>query len=159
LGLCDRRRSSFAVCLAASAQSSDDLARASKSPYNLARYIDSHLGFRWEPLWTALGVVDKDVNLFPCETRGDCTTELITFLDPDQTILHVQDGAAWDTYLRYVGTPTTGWRFAGSFNPMFRYFPRRPRNAPAREQTIPANHHARRKTVAKLGTKSNTGLT
>ena len=102
----------------------DDLARASKSPYDLARYIDSHLKFPWEPMWKALGIDQSDQwnNFFLCESRDGCTTELITFLDPDQTILHLRNGFAWDTYLRYRGTPSTGWRFAGAYTAMFRYF-------------------------------------
>ena len=116
----------FAFCLAASAQPSAELARASKSPYDLARYIDAHTGFSWEPLWQALGIGDSDARyLFPCEKRTDCTSELITFLDPDQTIVHIQAGVTWDTYLRYLGTPAAGWRFAGAYTPTFRYFPRR----------------------------------
>jgi hypothetical protein len=113
-------------CLAASAQPTADLVQASKSPYDLARFIDSHTGFDWNPLWKTLGIGDSDARyLFPCENRGSCTTELIVFLDPDQTILHIHDGAVWDTYLRYLGTPNSGWRFSGAFTPMFRYFPQR----------------------------------
>ena len=77
-------------------------------------------------MWKALRVDASDAgNLFPCENQGSCTTELIVFLDPDQTILHIHDGGVWDTYLRYLGTPSSGWRFSGAFTPMFRYFPQR----------------------------------
>jgi len=50
-----------------------ELERAAKSPYDLARYIDSHTGFDWEPLWKSLGVVGA--SLLPCERSGDCSTE------------------------------------------------------------------------------------
>jgi len=114
------------TCLAALAQPAADLGLASKSPYDLARFIDSHTGFDWNTMWKALGVDAADAgNLFRCENRGECTTELITFLDPDQTILHIHDGGVWDTYLRYLGTAGSGWRFSGAFTPMFRCFPQR----------------------------------
>jgi hypothetical protein len=113
------------TCLAASAQTATDLVLASKSPYDLARFIGSHTGFDWKPMWKALGVEAADAgNLFPCEDRSRCTTELLTFRGPDQTILRIHDGP-WDSYLRYLGTRGGGWRFSGAFSPMSRYFPPR----------------------------------
>jgi hypothetical protein len=120
----------IAACVVARGQAPASLASAAKSPYDLARYINSHTGFSWDPMWKTLGVGEADAgNLFPCENRQDCTTELITFLDPDQTILLIHDSIPWDAYLRYPGTPSTGWRFAGAYVPLRRYFEKRHESA------------------------------
>ena len=66
----------------------EELARVAKNPYDLARFIDSHLGFDWNVLWKALGI--QPLFIQPCgklsNGRKHCSTELITVLDPDQMI-------------------------------------------------------------------------
>jgi hypothetical protein len=117
----------IACSVATTGQPAVDLADAAKSPIALARYIDTHIGFAWEPLWAALGVDTADAlnSYFRCENRVDCKTDLLTFSDPDQTILLITNDP-WQTYLRYFGTSMTGWRFAGAYTPMpMRYFKER----------------------------------
>jgi hypothetical protein len=38
-----------------------DLARAAKSPTQLARYVESHKTLDWDQLWNALGAKDPEV--------------------------------------------------------------------------------------------------
>ena len=95
----------------------EELARAAKNPYDLARFIDSHLGFDWNVLWKALGI--QPLFIQPCgklsNGRKHCSTELITVLDPDQMILVVQgDATPADIYLRFLQEKPGGWRFAGA---------------------------------------------
>ncbi len=100
-----------------------ELERAAKSPYDLARYIDSHTGFDWEPLWKSLGVADA--SLLPCERSGDCSTELITVLEPRQTILVIDTPWNTEVYIRYLGNESGGWRRAGAYEALIKNYPRR----------------------------------
>jgi len=115
----------IATAVAARGQAAASLASAAQSPYELARYINSHTGFAWEPLWKALGVSDPANSIFVCEAEQSCTTELITSLDPDQTVLLIHNGTGWDAYLRYLGTPSNGWRFSGVYAPEIWPYPTR----------------------------------
>ncbi len=99
-----------------------EIVRAAKSPYDLARYIDSHVGFEWGPLWNALGVGGS---LRPCENSGDCSTELITVLDPPQTILVIDTPWETEVYVRYLGSEKEGWRQAGAHSAFIKNYPRR----------------------------------
>ena len=66
------------------------LSRAAKNPYDLARFIDSHLSFDCNVIWKALGA--EPLSFQPCgnpSERKHCSTELITVLDPDQIILAI----------------------------------------------------------------------
>jgi len=95
-----------------------DIVRAAKSPYDLARYIDSHTGFAWEPLWKALRI-DSVIYIQPCGAMGGrgCSTEILTVQDPDQTILVIQGGfSEEDVYLRYKPAVPGTWRFAGEYS-------------------------------------------
>src|SRR5580704_12199225 len=83
-----------------------DIVRAAKSPYDLARYINSHDEIDWEPLWKALGV-DEELGL-PCSRN--CTAELILVDNPEQAILIVNASLAFDVYLRFEKGKTGEWR-------------------------------------------------
>jgi hypothetical protein len=120
-----------ALAVAVSAQippprNQDDLAAASKNPYDLARFIDSHLGFDWTPLWKALGTDPLDTQ--PCGKLFDgteqCSTELITVLNPDQVILLIHE-IPGETYLRFLHDNDGTWRFAGVHAVEIRNHPRR----------------------------------
>jgi hypothetical protein len=85
--------------------SQGELARAAKNPYDLARFIDSHLGFDWGVLWKALGTEGAVIQ--PCgrlsDGRRGCSTELITVLSPDQAILlAIGDATPADIYIRFL---------------------------------------------------------
>jgi hypothetical protein len=108
----------------------EDLASAAKSPYEIARFVDTHITFRWEPLWKSLGI-QNDVFMQPCgELNGakrDCSEEFITIPDPFQVILILRHGLAMpEVYLRFLrerGTGTTApWKFGGYYSPLVKYF-------------------------------------
>ncbi|HEX4232161.1 MAG TPA: hypothetical protein VHZ07_26070 [Bryobacteraceae bacterium] len=106
-----------------------DLVRAAKSPYALARYIDSHMGFAWEPLWKTLGIEER-IFIQPCgELSGGalgCSTEIIDIQNPDQVILIVQgDMPVYDVYLRFEKGSKGDWDFAGEYGVNIRNHPRR----------------------------------
>jgi hypothetical protein len=106
----------------------DELVRAAKNPYDLARFIDSHLAFDWEVLWKALGTKGEFIQ--PCGRLSDgkkgCSTELITVLNPDQEILLVEAGAApADIYIRFLKEKNGAWRFSGIQGAEIRNHPRR----------------------------------
>ena len=75
-------------------------------------------------LWTALGV--EPLRFQPCGNPGGerCSTELLTVLDPDQTILLIQ-GTPADVYLRFLSEHAGAWRFAGVHEAYIRNHPRR----------------------------------
>ena len=105
------------------------IALAAKSPFTLARYIESHKNLDWDALWKALGVRDPKVSDPPCgsATHNPCTTSILTVLNPDQAILIVQsDGRKTnDIYLRYRPAAKGGWRFAGERSAFINEAPRR----------------------------------
>lgn len=110
------------------ASQDDDLVRAAKNPYDLARFIDSHLGFDWNALWKALGTEGAFIQ--PCGKlsggQQGCTTELITVLNPDQAILLVQgDATPADIYIRYMQEKNGSWRFSGVQEAFIHNHPRR----------------------------------
>lgn len=102
---------------------------AAKSPFTLARYIESHQNLDWDALWKAIGIKDSRVSGPPCGSATDnpCTTSILTVLNPDQTILIVQSGGLKtnDIYLRYRQEPKGGWRFAGERSSFINEAPRR----------------------------------
>jgi hypothetical protein len=110
----------------------DELAQAAKSPYDIARFVDTHITFHWEPLWKALGIQkNDDVFMQPCGELGgpkrDCSEELVTVLDPFQVILILRhDLAMPEVYLRFLrpsGPDNAGpWTFGGYYSPLVKYF-------------------------------------
>jgi len=108
----------------AAASVDEELVQAAKSPYDIARFVDTHISFQWEPLWKTLGL-ENDGDLFtePCE-RG-CSEELVTVLDPFQVILILRHD--WrEVYLRFLrktGPDNSGpWEFGGYYSPLVKYF-------------------------------------
>ncbi len=110
----------------------NELALAAKSPYDIARFVDTHIAFRWEALWQALGIQKKDdVFMQPCGEMGgpkrDCSEELVTILDPFQVILILRHNLAGpEVYLRFLrntGPDNSGpWEFGGHYSPLVKYF-------------------------------------
>jgi len=106
----------------------EQLARAGRNPYDLARFVDSHPRFDWEVLWKAFGI--EPLVYQPCGGLSDagkqCSTELISVLDPDQVILVIQgDSTPTDIYLRFMQEKNGNWRFAGAHQAFIRNHPRR----------------------------------
>jgi hypothetical protein len=103
-----------------------EIVRAAKSPYDLARYIDSHPGADMTAVWRAMSVTGAPSQLARCDVSpgsGPCEIEVITILKPSQVILLLQ-GEGWDNYLRFL-EDGPGWRFAGHFSANLKNFPRR----------------------------------
>jgi hypothetical protein len=88
-----------------------EIVRAAKSPYDLARYINSHDEIDWEPLWRALGV-DAQLGL-PCSM--DCAVELIMVENPEQVILIVDASLPYEVYLRFQKSEAGEWRVTGRY--------------------------------------------
>jgi hypothetical protein len=94
------------------------VAEAAKSPVSMARYVEAHAeDFDWDALWNALGT-PAPKTIYPLcggSTIYSCSTEIVTVLSPDQTIVIIQSGGirTHDVYLRYLQQPDGGWRFAG----------------------------------------------
>jgi len=121
---------SIAVLLLAQAApaQNDELLRAAKNPYDLARFIDSHLGFDWSVLWNALGT--KGTMMQPCgklsDGRRGCSTEVIGVQNPDQAIVLVAgDATPADAYIRYLRQRNGSWQFSGVQEAFIRNHPRR----------------------------------
>jgi hypothetical protein len=109
----------------------EELAAAAKSPYDVARFVDTHITFEWNPLWRALGIQHPDPVMNPCGEMGgprrDCEEELVTVLDPFQVIVILRHSLAMpEVFLRFrrqSGPEGNGaWKFAGCYNPIARYF-------------------------------------
>ena len=129
----------------AAASVDEELVQAAKSPYDIARFVDTHVTFHWEPLWKALGIQNNgDVSMQPCGELGgprrDCSEELVTVLDPFQVILILRhDLVMPEVYLRFrrqSGPDNPGpWTFAGYYSPLVKYF--EPRHRTVRFGTKP----------------------
>jgi len=79
-------------------------------------------------MWRALG--HEPLFIQPCgklsDGKGQCSTELITVLDPDQIILLIQgDTRPADIYLRFLQEKTGTWRFTGAHEAEIHNHPRR----------------------------------
>ena len=118
--------------MGAAASVDEELAQAAKSPYDIARFVDTHVTFRWEALWSALGIQkNADVFMQPCGELGgpkrDCAEELVTVLDPFQVILILRhDLAEPEVYLRFLRKSgpdnPAPWEFGGYYSPRIKYF-------------------------------------
>ena len=88
-----------------------ELLRAARSPYDLAKYAESHGEIDWSPLWAAWKVKDSEY-LNPCR---HCQSEILTVRKPDQAILILYDGGPQyhDLYVRYLKEPDGSWKFSG----------------------------------------------
>ena len=90
----------------------DELVRAAKSPYDLARFVASHPDHDWRQFFKSLGV-EAPVCGKQNPMASGCEAELISVVDPDQTILLLSGGSNFDAYLRYFGRPGGPWTYAG----------------------------------------------
>ena len=106
--------------LAAFAGVDEDLAQAAKSPYDIARFVNTHETFRLQSLWKTLHIPQDKIYMAPDCGRGECSTELVEEPSPRQVILIVRKNPKrGEVYLRFRGDDGTGavhaWRFAGYF--------------------------------------------
>ncbi len=94
------------ICSATVLLRSQELASLAASPYELARYVETHRDFDWQPLWQALGIKDQEVFLPPCEENfsgvAPCSSELITVADPLQMIVLLEHQGSHFQVLRPI---------------------------------------------------------
>jgi hypothetical protein len=128
------KRAAVAIVLSSIAFSQDarrdDIVVASKSPTELARYIESHKVFDWVALARALGIPPPGQYDFRCGAavvENPCSTQVVNVLNPDQAILIVQGEllSLRDVYLRYVRKPNGEWQFSGERTAFVKEYPRR----------------------------------
>jgi len=116
----------FATILKAQPQT--DLLRAAQSPYDLAKYAESHDQIDWSPLWAAWKI-NEPTHLRPCGTdpTNRCAAEILALVNPNQTILLLQSSELTfhDIYLRYRQQQDGSWSFAGEYHAFIKQFPRR----------------------------------
>jgi hypothetical protein len=86
-----------------------ELARATKNPFELARFIDTHPAPGWDIAWNA---VSHRLTVNPTNWGTGCETEMITEATPQQVILFVKC-AAFEDYVRYMRGPDDTWRCEG----------------------------------------------
>jgi hypothetical protein len=122
----------WAMTSFALAAADTELLQASKSPDDLARYIESHRNFDWRPLWRALEL--SGTPLLPCEAPLQCATEQIKITVPPQTVVAIHLPAGAVVYIRYFRDERSGWR--------------RDRAVTATMKNYPPRH-----TIIRLGTK------
>lgn len=91
--------------------SNREIGRAAKSPYDLAKYINSHDEIDWKSLWQSLGIEAP----LGVGCSMNCTAELITVQNPDQVILLLNATLPRDVYLRYQREGAGMWRFTGKY--------------------------------------------
>jgi len=107
--------------------SDPELVQAARSPYDIQRFVETHFNFDWGPLAKALNI--KDGIGLDCEgdqERHNCSSELITIMDPPRTVVCLTALPMNETYLVFIpesqpdGLPQ--WRFAGHFHQFVRYW-------------------------------------
>ena len=86
-----------AICLLA--LRGEDVRTAAKDPVGLARFVQSHWGFDWGPLYAEWGLDNVDRVR---RERPGCSAERIRVLEPDQTIVLISSQhSAAELYARY----------------------------------------------------------
>lgn len=112
-------------CCAASALAlagqTPEIVEAARSPFALKRYVNTHEGFDWEPLWKSLpGPIG---GFLPLCGRGDCVAETIVIAAPNQVIVMIEHrDSSMRAYLRYMPAPNATWKCTGAFFPLAKYF-------------------------------------
>lgn len=90
------------------------LRAAVRDPMAFARYVETRSGFSWDDVTRALGVAP--ISARECGGEfSECTAELVTILDPEQTIVRVHGAGPSEYYFRYRKEPRGAWRFSGVY--------------------------------------------
>jgi hypothetical protein len=114
------------MAIAASAQSlspeqTAELKRATKNPFELARFVDAHPAPTWNIAWESRG---NRLTVAPDYRRvGEhCMTQVISLMTPEQGILLVE--CLWQIdYIRYTRQNDGAWRCEGTWGSL--KYPRR----------------------------------
>jgi len=104
-----------------------EIITAAASPYELAKFVETHNGFDWSHIWNALHITDAEIFLPPCEEDHPgvppCAGELITIVDPFQVIVVLEHRISmFQVFLRYQKVGADGWRFSSAYAPLTKYF-------------------------------------
>jgi hypothetical protein len=105
----------------------EEIRAVAASPYDLAKFVETHSNFDWKPLWQALNITDESILLPACEEsfKGipSCSSELITVTDPLQVILILEHRpSGLEVFLRYQSGGAGIWQFSGAYAPFVKYF-------------------------------------
>ncbi len=116
----------FAFLGLASLARSETISETVASPYRLAKFVETHQDFDWDPIWRAL---KTDQAFLPrCEKVFEgvspCSSELITVAgNPARIILILEENdSMFQVFLRYDSFGAGAWRFSGAFAPFVKYF-------------------------------------
>lgn len=98
-----------------------EIVEAARSPFALKRYVNTHEGFDWEPLWKSLP--GPKGGFLPLCGRGDCVAETVVIAAPNQVFVMLESrGSALRAYLRYMPAPNATWKCTGVYFPYAKYF-------------------------------------
>lgn len=110
-----------AVSALALAGQTPEIVEAARSPFALKRYVNTHEGFDWEPLWK--GIPSFGEAFLPRCDQGDCAAETIVIAAPNQVFVMLEDrGSSMRAYLRYMQAPNATWKCTGAYFPLAKYF-------------------------------------
>lgn len=105
------------AAFAQGAKADPELLRAARSPYELARYVNSHADIDWRALWVALGGAGNAALGCGNAFSGDypCSAIAMTVKDPDQVIVILERKYIGAGYLRFQQDAKSAWRLTGQF--------------------------------------------
>ncbi len=111
--------SSLAVAQTLTSAETAELARATKNPFELARFIDNHPAGYWDVEWKS-----PTLSVTPAR-EGICTTQVLSVMVPEQAIVIIEcDSSPGDQYIRYT-RQREAWRCEGSQSFLIHHWPRR----------------------------------
>jgi hypothetical protein len=97
-----------------------ELARATKNPFELARFIDKHPAGYWDFEWKSPTLSVK------ADRQGFCTTQVLSVMVPEQAIVIIEcHRSPGDHYIRYTRRSDGSWRCEGSQDFFIHHWPRR----------------------------------
>jgi hypothetical protein len=90
-----------------------ELARATKNPFELARFIDKHPAGSWDVEWKSPSLSVKPSR--SVEEAGFCAAQVVSVMVPEQAIVIVQceSSSTSDQYVRYSRRSDGAWKCEG----------------------------------------------
>jgi hypothetical protein len=106
---------------------SEGISTVAESPYELAKFVETHSNFDWKSLWQTLNITDESIFLPRCDEGfvgvPSCSSEIITLVDPPQLILILEHRSSeFEVFLRYQSSGPGIWQFSGAYAPSVKYF-------------------------------------
>jgi hypothetical protein len=101
-----------------------ELAKATKNPFELARFIDKHPAGYWDVEWKSPTLSVKPAR--ETEEFSMCATEVLSVMAPEQAIVIIGcEASPGDVYVRYTRQRDGSWRCEGTQDFEIRSYPRR----------------------------------